>query len=520
MQAKGTTGRETDALSRLGVLFVSGFATSLRVERGHLVARSGEGRDIREGRFSRVSRPRIRRVVIFGKGGYTTWEALEWIDGIGASFVQLSRDARIISASAEAGPNQPALRRAQVEAAATDVGLQVVRDLLGAKLEGQLAVLRSAFPDDAKAIGAVARALEALGWATSPGSMLSAEAKAAAAYWEAWRELPLRFARADEAKVPEHWCSFGERHSPLSTSPRRAATPAGAILNYLYALAESECRLALLAVALDPGLGWAHRDAPYRDSASLDLLEVLRPSVDEHVLGLLRSRTFSMKEFAELATGQVRLMPHLARDLATSTLPAWERMASSNAEKIARTLARSAGGGIRVPSSSTRGARGKGRATMARRSTRASRKPSKVSSACRECGVVLSDPERQYCRDCLPKLKDQRTAKLVRAARQVLAEMRASADDPARSPQAIAKRVAKNAARREAALAWERQNPWPHDLERFTREILPGLASVTVPQMMRATGLTSSYCWRIRRGERFPHPMYWEALQRLAQSRE
>ena len=53
--------------------------------------------------------------------------------------------------------------------------------------------------------------------------------------------------------MPEHWCSFGERHSPLTTSPRRAATPAGAILNYLYALAEFECRLALLAVGLDPG---------------------------------------------------------------------------------------------------------------------------------------------------------------------------------------------------------------------------------------------------------------------------
>jgi hypothetical protein len=243
-------------------------------------------------------------------------------------------------------------------------------------------------------------------------------------------------------------------------------------------------------------------------------LEAFRPAVDEHLMSLLSSRTFSRREFAELPTGQVRLMPVLARDLAASTLPTWERMASPHAERIARTLAEWVGSGIRVPSSSTRGARGKGQATMARRSAKA---PSalKIPSACRECGVVLSNAERQYCRDCLPKFKDERTGKLVDAARRVLSEMRASHDDPARSPQAVAKRVATNAERRQAALAWERKHPGPHDAEEFRREILPALAAVTLPQMMAATGLTSGYCWRIRRGDRVPHLMYWEPLSRL-----
>lgn len=516
MQTKDTTGCRRLAPSRDGVLFVSGFATALRVERGHLAVRTGEGRNIHESRFSRVSRPRLRRVVVYGKGGFTTWDALEWIDGIGASFALISRDGRVIAASAEAGPNQPALRRIQVAATENGIGLNLVRTLMEAKLEGQLAILRRAFAEEGAALRTVEGALGALRDAQSVKTMLALEAKAASVYWGAWSRVPLRFARADERHVPEHWLVFGERHSPLSTSPRNAATPAGAILNYAYALAEFECRLALLAVGLDPGLGWAHRDAPYRDSAALDLLEALRPSVDDHVISLLNSRTFSRKEFAELPTGQVRLMPQLAGDLAMSTLPTWERIASSHAERIARTLAGSAGGSIRVPSSTTRGAGGKGRATMARRSTKASATPSKVPSACRECGVVLSDPERQYCGDCLPKFKDQRTDKLVRAARQVLAEMRAAADDPARSPRAIAKRVATNAARREAALAWERKNPGPHDVENFRQEILPALARVTVPQMMRATGLTSSYCWRIRRGERMPHPMYWTTLRDIS----
>jgi CRISPR-associated endonuclease Cas1 len=514
MREHDTPERQPLLPSRDGVLFVSGFATSLRVERGHLVIKTGEGRGIREGRFSRVSRPRIRRVLIYGKGGYTTWAALEWLEGIGTSFGLVSRDGRLVACSAEAGPNQPALRRAQVAAVETEVGLEIVRELLTSKLEGQLALLRRLLPVQDSAAQALQTRLGALAKVGSTASAVGIEAKAASAYWDAWRDVRMRFARADENQVPKHWLTFGDRHSPLSTSPRKASTPAGAILNYLYALAEFECRLALLAVGLDPGLGWSHRDAPYRDSAALDLLEAFRPAVDEHLMGLLSGRTFSRREFAELPTGQVRLMPQLADDLATSTLPSWERMASAHAEKIARTLARSVGGGIRIPSSTTRGARGKGRATMSRRSVKTS-SPSKVPNACRECGVVLSDPKRQYCRVCLPNFKDQRTGKLIEAARSVLAEMRASPDDPARLPEAKAKRLASNAVRREAARAWERENPGPYYTDEFRMTILPGLEKATLTQMMRATGLTSGYCWRIKRGDRVPHPMYWQSLRTL-----
>jgi hypothetical protein len=44
------------------------------------------------------------------------------------------------------------------------------------------------------------------------------------------------------ARISERWRKFGTR-SPLSSSPRHAATPANAILNYLYTVLESETRL-------------------------------------------------------------------------------------------------------------------------------------------------------------------------------------------------------------------------------------------------------------------------------------
>jgi hypothetical protein len=56
----------------------------------------------------------------------------------------------------------------------------------------------------------------------------------ALAYWGAWKNGSLRFARKDEKSIPEHWRTFGQRRSPITDSPRLAANPANALLNYLY----------------------------------------------------------------------------------------------------------------------------------------------------------------------------------------------------------------------------------------------------------------------------------------------
>jgi CRISPR-associated protein Cas1 len=56
------------------------------------------------------------------------------------------------------------------------------------------------------------------------------------------------------------------------------------MLNYLYALVEAEAILACQAVGLDPGLGLVHSDTRARASLALDLMEPVRPEVDDFVL--------------------------------------------------------------------------------------------------------------------------------------------------------------------------------------------------------------------------------------------
>ena len=60
--------------------------------------------------------------------------------------------------------------------------------------------------------------------------------QAALAYWDAWANVQVPFGPRDSARVPDHWRTFGQRHSPLTGSPRLAINASNAILNYLYTL--------------------------------------------------------------------------------------------------------------------------------------------------------------------------------------------------------------------------------------------------------------------------------------------
>ena len=45
-------------------------------------------------------------------------------------------------------------------------------------------------------------------------------------YWQAWRNIAVRFVRKDAARVPDHWAAFGSRDSLIANDPRDASNPA------------------------------------------------------------------------------------------------------------------------------------------------------------------------------------------------------------------------------------------------------------------------------------------------------
>jgi CRISPR-associated endonuclease Cas1 len=163
------------------------------------------------------------------------------------------------------------------------------------------------------------------------------ESQAALAYWNAWRFLPINFPKQDLHRVPNHWRVFDARISPLTSSPRLATNPANAMLNYLYAVLESETRLAVAALGLDPGLGVLHADTQFRDSLAFDVMEPIRPRIDAYLLAWIGRETLKREWFFEQRDGNCRLMGSFAVRLSETAI-AWAQAVAPVAERVARML--------------------------------------------------------------------------------------------------------------------------------------------------------------------------------------
>jgi CRISPR associated protein Cas1 len=288
--------------------------------------------------------------------------------------------------------------------------LQIARELISNKLQGQ-EKLAGGILNNAAAAESIARVREAISAAETIDAIRLLESKGAYAYWGAWHNQPINFPKSDLRRVPDHWRTFKNRVSPLTGSPRLAANPLNAMLNYLYALLESEARIAVAALGLDPGLGILHADAVSRDSLACDVMEPVRPMVDAYLLEWVNREVLSREWFFEQRDGSCRLMGEFSAQL-SKTAPTWSTALAPFAELVSRTLWLS----IQKPT------RQRGPATrltqLHRREARNVPPISELTqlprpqSFCKQCGAMIGGG-RSYCAPCAIKLN---TAGLVKAA--------------------------------------------------------------------------------------------------------
>jgi CRISPR-associated protein Cas1 len=321
---------------RRGVVTLFGYGINVRVERGHLVLDDGIGPDRFQGRFPRVGHG-LERLVVIGMDGTISLAALRWLADQEASFVMLERDGSVLLTTGPARSSDAKLRRAQARANDTRAALEISRALIHQKLMAQEQLAREKL-QDIKAADQIGEFRSDLPKAATIENIRLLEAQSASAYWSAWRSVTINFPRKDLSRVPEHWRVFDGRRSPISGSPRHAANPANAMLNYLYALLESEARLAAAAMGLDPALGFLHLDTSYRDSLACDLMEPVRPQVDAYVLDWLNREALKRDWFFEQRDGNCRLMAPFAARL-SETASIWRQAVAPFAEWVAHALA-------------------------------------------------------------------------------------------------------------------------------------------------------------------------------------
>ena len=148
--------------------------------------------------------------------------------------------------------------------------------------------------------------------------LLGIEGRAAAAYFKAWGGTPLRWKGSARRPIPESWQAIGPRAAARNAGKAkniRASHPLNAMLNYAYAVLQSQVQIAAVADGYDPTLGIMHHG--YKGSPALvfDLMEPNRPKADAAVLAFALSETFSGADFVIRSDGVIRLAPQLARSL-------------------------------------------------------------------------------------------------------------------------------------------------------------------------------------------------------------
>ena len=94
-----------------------------------------------------------------------------------------------------------------------------------------------------------------------------------------------------------------------------ASDPVNALLNYGYAILESQCRKALNSVGLEPTVGFLHEARQTKYPLVYDLQEPYRWLVDTTVISCLESGFFGEKDFYRMDNYVLRLKPEAARKL-------------------------------------------------------------------------------------------------------------------------------------------------------------------------------------------------------------
>jgi CRISPR/Cas system-associated endonuclease Cas1 len=487
-------------ISKSGVLTIHGFGVRVRLQSGHLEIEDGVGLERRSIRLARVGHG-LKRLVCISEDGFITLSALKWLSDVGASFLMLDRMGKVLFVAGPSAPSDARLRRAQADGLKNGVGLEISRALIHAKLEGQERLVRDRLKDPVSA-DAIAGLRTKLVGADRVEVIRALEAYAAIAYFGAWRDVPVLWPKADLRKVPERWRTVGARQSPLSGGPRLAVTPVHAILNYLFSVLESESRLALTALGLDPGLGLGlHADTPNRDSLALDVLEPVRPQLENWVYEWITDEPLRRSDFFETANGSVRLMSDFASQLSTTALT-WRKLLAPWAEYVARTLWVSAN-----RSKSARSAIAPSRLTQQHRREAKGRAPlapvelPKPDAICRGCGKQIRRRGAHFCSKCAVTA----THKSFDAGRKT-----------AQQPESLAKRSATQRQHKQAIRNWN-----PSDLpgwltrDVYMKQVQPVLANVAKSRVRSALGVSEPYSSDIRAGKRIPHPRHWQALAQL-----
>ena len=273
--------------------------------------------------------------------------------------------------------------------------------------------------------------------------------------------------------------------------------------HYLYALLESEARLAAAALGLDPALGVLHSDTPSRDSLASDLMESSRTQVDAFVLDFVTRAPLKREWFFETREGNCRLMASLAAQLSETTL-IWRHAVAPHAEWVARVLwstVRKSVKPLATPLTEQRRRKAQGSRLKSPTAPTITRQ-----NICQTCGANI-DRRGRHCLTCFNAISRDNIVEVARAGRAA-----------SQNPEAQARRSQTQIQQAAARQKWvASDHPAWLTPKAYTQRIQPLLRDAAISTVASALGVSVPYAASIRAGKCRPHPRHWAKLAELVE---
>ncbi len=252
--------------------------------------------------------------------GSISFDVLNWLAEQGVSLIRVDWRGEVISITSPSGyAANPYRAQWQQETRSDPIKrMEFAVGKITKKIENSIITMEKAVRrNDAwnKAVEIAYKSLTALdkGEFNSIQALRALEANAAAAYFRAWRGMPIKWRGTSRRPIPEAWKEMVQRTSVFHLAgSRNASHPVNALLNYAYTVLQSQLQIQVVSEGFDPTIGIMHEATDSSAAFIFDLMEPFRPQVDRRVLEFTKGQVFDPADFTIRADGVCRLNSEMA----------------------------------------------------------------------------------------------------------------------------------------------------------------------------------------------------------------
>ena len=314
-------------------MILAGHGVSLRIEAGTLLIRNGFTHYPQKQEAYRYFKGDVDlppRIIMLDGSGSITFDVLSWLNEQKVSLVRIDwtgNAVTVVSGDSFAANRERVAWQTETRSDRRK-RMDFCNALIAKKIEGCIQTLEESLRHSHAWDRAMKRAKDDLARLSDDppqtvDELRLLEAGSAVAYFRAWYATSLLWRASARHPIPDEWRTVGPRFTRVYASgSRNASHPVNAILNYAYAVLQSQVQIKAVADGYDPMLGIMHYERDGSPAFVFDMMEPERPKVDRAVLSFLKSEALHPADFTIKDDGVVRLNPQLARHVAGLLIPA------------------------------------------------------------------------------------------------------------------------------------------------------------------------------------------------------